>query len=195
MKRINIFALLASVHLVGSIQADALEQWNIDATVTVSTCTGANATCPVTIQKGKVNAIGESIYIDLTKEPITSLIPKGQKSIEKDQTQLLDLPAKDGVKIYSFVPSEGELANQIIYFALDDVNTGRGRLAGKAYIRILRQLKGDKPDQWLEAGEVLASKRPAQWLFTIKPDGTLITYEGTDKKEVYFGLGKKVLGS
>lgn len=196
MKRINILAVIASFYLVGCVKAEiAKEEWNIDATLVVTTCTGANANCPVTIQKGKINAIGEAVYIDLGKEPVTSLIPKGQKVIENEQTALLDLPAKGKVKIYSFVPSEGELAGQLIYVALDDVETGRGRLAGKTFIRILRQLKGDKPDQWLEAGMLVGPNRPSKWLFTLKPDGTLVTFAGKDKTEIEFGTGKKILGS
>ncbi len=202
MKRINfgLSVVLASIYLTGYAYADAapaLESVtvNLDLDIVAVVC-GPHASCPINITKGKTNAIGDTVIIDVRKLPKTSLIPEGKTAIEEEQFQWLPLPPKGGIKVYSFIPSEGELADKTIYLAFDDVVSRPGsRLGGKTFIRILRQVEGDAPDKWLEAGELEGFSRPTKWPFTLMPDGTLVTIYGKDKRRVEFKLGKKMLGS
>ncbi len=164
---------------------------DVDVEVYVQDCLGAHSTCSI-VRGGRTNAIGDVSIIDIRHEPITPLMP-----VKKEGERIeLDLPKVGELKVYSFVPTEGELAGTRVYVALNNI-LQRGRLAGQTFIRVLRQLEGEKPDQWIEAGAFILKGAKAQALkkmsFFASPNGTFVLkdYKGVDK--VVFYLGDKIL--
>jgi hypothetical protein len=150
---------------------------DIKAKVAVATCLRGN--CPVTI-----NAVGDKVHIDLSKYKITDL---GTLTAEKEVT--LDLPTVPGeMKIYSFTPSEGDLAGTKVHVAFDNQQARAGsRFSGLNIVKVHRHAEGEK--EWTEAGSFSGKDQPSTWVFTAYPNGDFKTFSPEGKKEVTFELG------
>lgn len=208
MKLLNVVAIIALASISGLVfcastggasspasgtstpasgTSGAVEQVNVDVTalIQVSTCTGKNATCPVT---GTINAIGETAIIDVSKFNVEDL-----GAIETEKKVTIDLPVKkNGMTVVSFTPTKGELAGKKIFLAFDYIDPRLGsRFVGQNVIKIYRRLEDEKADQWIEVGNLRGKDTRATWEFTAKPEGTLVTFSPLNKKTVEFVLGTR----
>lgn len=166
----------------------------LDVDVTVQTCTGAQSTCSI-VKGGKVNAVGEVEIIDVSKQKALSL-----GSLDKvEQKLVLNIPQTiDGLEIYSFKPTKGDMAGKLIYLALhNEAQRPGSMLAGKDVIKILRQVQGDKADQWVEAGSIIENK--GKLINTIpfyaEADGTFYIRDMNNQNKVVLRLGDLVIKS
>ena len=162
-------------------------------------CIGSgSANCSAT-----VNAIGEREVIDVSQYKVTDF-----GVIDKPKEVLFDLPAvrtayNEPVKplIYSFTPTQGELAGTKIYVAISDIIPKLGsRYQGRDVYHFFRLLEGQKPNQWIDAGNLNfildgtnPNSIPKQWGALIQPDGTwTISYtDAAGEQTVNFAFGKK----
>ncbi len=188
MKYIN--ALLGLVLVAPTLFADDdYSVFSFTYKTASQTCTGAGSTCSIVM-----NALGEEITLDVAALPVKKL-----GIIAKDTPLLLPLPLEEGTqKIYSYIPSEGELANTAIYLAFDNKKPRPGtRLGSKKVITWYRQLEGDAPNKWIDVGEISVStseKFPKEYPVVIKKNGNILTKSIDEKgqsKDVLFVLGKK----
>ncbi len=191
---LNAGILLAGL-LFASVQMyadEALEQININvhAGFGFNNCWGNNANCPTTVT---VTGTGEKPVFDVTKYKVT---PFGE--ITKEKWVKFGLPiVKNTQKFYSFSPTEGELAGQKIFLLFDNEAQRKGSIYGaQTVIKMYRLIEGQKPYEWLIIGNARISRKPGETpeaSFTIKPNGTLLTYDPVRKKLISYELGKKDL--
>lgn len=184
-------AMLMSLHLNAGVVDVNLY---LDVDITVQTCTGAGSTCSI-VKGGKINAIGNVETIDVSKESITSF-----GKLDKTEQRLeLDIPtAVDGLEIYSFVPTKGEMAGKLIYLTLHNEPQAPGsRLAGKDVIKLLRQVKGDKADKWIEVGSIIKNKTKVLKTlpFFVTADATFYIRDYNNQNRVEFRMGDLVIKS
>ena len=161
--------------------SNAMIDVDIDVDLTyknaIANCTGGNNICNVTI-----GAIGEVVTLDVTGQPKTEL-----GTITKTQSIKLDLSdVPNTYKVYSFTPSKGDFANQPITLLIQNVAQKPGsRLYGQTVFKLSRQVKGDKPNQWMWVADFVVTQavQPKQWPFIVLPDGTFITFDTARSKE------------
>lgn len=177
---------------LASLQAGLLDV-DLKLQLGVTTCTGGGSNCSVTI-----NAMGDTIELDVTKLPVKEL-----GTISQDKVIKLALPQEENERVvYSYIPSEGELSGKKIYLTLENRPQAPGtRLAGKTVIKLYRQIEGDKVTQWIDVGEITSQAKeglPVNELpFMFKAGGNIETENPSKKapdgsfEKVTFVLGKR----
>ncbi len=202
-KNLTLFAMIfASTACVTHYAQAAL--LNIKIGIGVAAC-GDQSTCNVTI-----NAIGDVVTVDIKGTPVVDL-----GTLSADEVKTLALPETPGThNVYSLTPSAGDLANTKIHLLVQNREQKRGtRRADKHIFKFSRQLPGDKPNQWVEVGdlEVKKTEKLTEWQFIADKSGELTTFDtkgaqgtgsvkvDTDKplpagvKKVTFHVGRKDL--
>lgn len=187
-KQILYMTLLTGIGLSTTFDAESTSfielTANITAKVGVTTCVGAQASCGTTI-----NAVGENVTIDVSKYEVTSLGKVDQEIIKS-----LDMPIKQGtMKIYSFTPTQGELANKLIYVVFDNIAPRAGSLAAlkKNTIKVYRRTQDEPNNQWVEVSEITTNQPVDKLPFSIEPSGVWSVYDNIAKKTIAIDLGKK----
>ena len=106
----------------------------------IESCVGTTVTCSPVM---KLNAVADTALLGLSKKPVTDLGTLTNENLS------LELPKKVGdSRVYSFKPSQGELANQTVYLAF--VNEENARYRGQIYITMVRKVHGQKEAEWLK---------------------------------------------
>jgi hypothetical protein len=176
-----VVALLGLTNIAGALALGGTGpkiNVNVNAKVAVGTCPRGN--CPVTI-----NAVGDKAVIDISKYAVTDL---GTIVEAKDHVSI-SLPTQAGdMKIYSFIPTEGDLANKKIFVAFDNQQPRAGsRFAGLNLVKVHRRANGET--DWTEAGQFAGADKVSEWQFEIRPNGDFVTIDPRSKKVVTFELG------
>ncbi len=174
--------------LLGSILTGMALNAETHVTNIIQYCTGDSAICR---QKGRVNAIGDVVNIDVSKYPVKAL-----GKITEEKLMTLALPEKEGEKvIYSFIPTVGDFAGQLVYVVFDYLVARPGsRIAGKSTVMLYRSLEGAKATQWTEIATItmLAKDVKLQPIeVTVKPDGTGVWIDPQTNKPEIFLIGRK----
>ena len=174
-KNVTLFALIcASTTFVAHYAQAALV--DLKLAIGVTTCTGANAQCNVTI-----SAIGDVVEVDIKGAQIKDL-----GTINEERVKSLALPGTIGTySIFSLTPSEGDLKGTKVFLLVQNQAQRAGtRQADMTVFKFSRQLPGDKPNEWKEVGEITLKKTEAlsAWPFVIQKNGTLITFDTKDVK-------------
>jgi hypothetical protein len=168
----------------------AMTSVNIKALFAVATCTGDNATCPVS---ATLNAMGEPFNIDPATAKITDL-----GSLTAERKIALALPAKaDQSQAFSVTPSEGDMKGQKVYFAFQRHAKGAPgtQFSGVEIIDIFRQNLDNPKGLWLRAGRFLSDQGfPATFDLTFKPSGNAVLTDPNTKKDLTLSLGVRELG-
>lgn len=183
-KQIFYMALLTGMGLSSSLAGVLDLNLYVTAKVGVTTCVGPHSSCGTTI-----NAVGEKMIIDVSKEEVTSL-----GKVDKEITKFLDMPAKQGImKIYSFTPTQAELASKLIYVTFDNIVPRAGSLAAlkKNTIKVYRRTQDEPNDQWVEVSEIATDQPVDKLPFSIEPSGVWSIYDNIAKKTIAIDLGKK----
>lgn len=171
-KKLTLLSLLlASTACVTHSAYAKLLDFKLDLIVAVSTCTGKNSNCSITI-----NAIGDVVDVDVND----SLIVEFGK-VTLDSVKNLSLPEIPGIhRIYSFIPSEGELAGTEIYLLVQNEEQRIGtRRAEKTVFTLSRLLADDKSTDWIKVGDIAVKKSDTLKVmpFLFEKDGTINTFE------------------
>ena len=151
-------------------------------------CIGKMANCNTTVS---VNAVGEVADIDRTK----NLTKFGK--ITEDTQKTLEIPTQSGIiKIYSFTPSEGEMAGKELFLALDNVPPVLGSIySGQKVVKLYAQNQDQKRTEWTTVGnfrwkDALESN---SFEVTITPNGTIMATDPVRNEEVTLPLGRRKL--
>ncbi len=152
------------------------------------TCTGPNASCPVSI--GTMNALGEPFYLN-----VASVKPVDAGKITKDTQVRITLPSKaGGVMVYTLTPTQGKYANKKVPFAFKRYAEGRAgsRAAGKVLVNIFRQNFDNPKGEWYRIGywEINPKTFPQALVVTLKPNGDMVFEDPTTQKTLKFELGE-----
>lgn len=160
--------------LIGGTKID------VKAIISVVSCTGPHATCPIT---STINAPAFTCCGNPTEQKVNAL-----GSITTDLQANLVVPQKAGERsLYSFAPSEGELAGKTIYIGLERQPKRPGtRHADVNRVEVYRHVTGESLE-WKRVG-ILSSKTelPSTISFTFKADGDATTEANPN---VTFDLG------
>ena len=166
-KKIILSLVLAST-CIPSMYATLID---VKIQIGVATCTGGGNQCNVTI-----NAVGDVVTFDIAGYPVKDL-----GELKADQLITLDLPQQlRGAKVFSFIPTSGDLSGTEIYLLIQNVRQRVGtRRANKTVFKLSRQLMGAQPDQWIELGDIEIDKRKTlkNWPFIVSPNGTFISFD------------------
>lgn len=163
----------------------------VRAGLSLANCIGNSPNCSSNVT---LNAVGENEIIDVKKYKVTSF-----GDIKDDTKVDLEIPVeKNTQKIYSFKPTQGELAGKMIYLAFDNIPPRLGSIAsGKVAVKMYSQNESQKANEWTDVGNMTFDQAAAgeklTQPFTIKPDGTLVSYDPKRKVTVEYPLGKSKL--
>ncbi len=154
----------------------------------VTNCTGTKSTCTA-----RIGAIGEVRFFDISayQGKITAL-----GKITSKQNVTVNLPQNPNeATVYSFTPSSGELAGDLIYVIFENVPQAPGTAtANKTVIIVSRMLQEEVASKKeTEAGRIIttATLNPVTVSFDV--DGTATWIDSTGTPQVYT-LGKRQLG-
>ena len=192
----QIAAVILCVMNLAAIGTDV--NVDIKAIIGVSTCTGGNATCNV--NQTLLNAVGDPFIVKPTAKEATPL-----GTISSEKIVELALPSNvDGYTLFSFSPSEGDLAGKTVYLALRLSAKGRigTRFPGFYPVELFRLVEGQNPEKdWLRAGQFrvegtqgaqAVGKGVSGLSFTFKPNGDA-SVTGPEKGKITFNLGLEKL--
>lgn len=178
-------ALVASMVIGAELYAQTI-------TNIVQYCTGDSAVCT---QKAKVtpNAIGDLFELDVSRYPVKFL-----GKISEEKALMLAMPAAQGEQVvYSFIPTTGDYAGQLVYIVFDYLKSRPGTpIAGKSTVMGYRRLQSAPATQWTEIATItfLAKNLKLEPIsLTFKPDGTAVWINVNTKTPEVFLFGRKDL--